>query len=71
MTTELKERLSWMGRVLSVQPRIRRTRSFDERSHTYLGYVLQVQGTLGGEERGEARGHHDEFPEPYIKSFFF
>ena len=29
----------------SVQPRIRLTRSFDERSHSYLGYSLTVDGT--------------------------
>lgn len=44
-------KLAWHGHVLSVQPRIRLTRSFDERSHTYLGYALHVRGTLGGEAR--------------------
>ena len=39
-------RMPWTGRVTSVQPRIRLTRSFDERYHTYLGYVLRVQGVL-------------------------
>ena len=33
----------------SVQPRIRLTRSFDERSHTYLGYVLRVNGLMDGQ----------------------
>lgn len=28
---------AWSGRVVSVQPRIRLSRSFDERSHSYLG----------------------------------
>jgi len=32
----------WSGRIISVQPRIRLTRSFDERYHSYLGYVLSV-----------------------------
>ncbi len=50
-TGALKEKLSWSGKILSVQPRIRLTRSFDERSHTYLGYVLQVEASVGGEER--------------------
>ena len=44
-------RLAWEGNVLSVQPRIRLTRSFDQRSHTYLGYALHLRGTLGGEAR--------------------
>ena len=33
-------RLLWRGRLISVQPRIRLMRSFDQRSHRYLGYVL-------------------------------
>lgn len=44
-------KLAWHGDVLSVQPRIRLTRSFDERSHTYLGYALRVRGSLGAEAR--------------------
>ena len=34
-----------------MQPRIRLTRSFDERYHTYQGYVLRVQGAIGDEAR--------------------
>lgn len=41
----------WDGEVISVQPRIRLLRSFDERSHSYLGYVLRLRGTLDGESR--------------------
>jgi hypothetical protein len=55
-------KLSWLGRVVSVQPRIRLTRSFDERSHTYLGYALRVQGMIGDESReflvGIGKGAH-------------
>lgn len=43
--------MDWEGEVLSVQPRIRLTRSFDQRSHSYLGYVLRMHGTLAGEVR--------------------
>jgi len=32
--------------VTSVQPRIRLNRSFDERSHSYLGYALHIDGTV-------------------------
>ena len=42
------EPVEWSGRVVSVQPRIRLLRSFDERSHSYLGYVLRLQGTFDG-----------------------
>ena len=41
----------WEGEVISVQPRIRLLRSFDERSHSYLGYVLRLLGTLDGKAR--------------------
>ena len=44
-------KVSWRGRVTGVQPRIRLTRSFDERSHTYQGYVLRVVGEIGTEAR--------------------
>jgi hypothetical protein len=55
-------KLSWQGMIVSVQPRIRLTRSFDERSHTYLGYALRVQGIIGDESReflvGIGKGAH-------------
>lgn len=35
---------------MSVQPRIKLIRSFDQRSHSYLGYVLRVQGSLSSAE---------------------
>jgi hypothetical protein len=41
-------KIAWSGAVTAVQPRIRLTRSFDERSHTYLGYLLRIEGTVGG-----------------------
>jgi len=47
MTTKVK----WQGQLISVQPRIRLMRSFDQRSHGYLGYVLRIRGTVGGEDR--------------------
>ncbi len=45
------EKLSWSGRIISVQPRIRLTRSFDERTHSYLGYCLALAGVVGCEAR--------------------
>lgn len=33
----------------SVQPRIRLLRSFDQRSHSYLGYVLLIRGRIENE----------------------
>lgn len=36
------EKVAWSGRILAIQPRIRLTRSFDERHHSYHGYVLRV-----------------------------
>ena len=37
------KKIAWKGRVLSVQPRIRLLRSFDQRSHSYLGYALRIE----------------------------
>lgn len=37
--------------MASVQPRIRLLRSIDERSHSYLGCVLRIQGDIGGVKR--------------------
>ena len=42
---------SWEGLILSVQPRIRLMRSFDQQSHSYLGYVLRLRGVIGAEAR--------------------
>jgi hypothetical protein len=47
MNAETSEKRSWEGMLVSVQPRIRLTRSFDERSHSYLGYALRVRGRMG------------------------
>ncbi len=52
--------------MTAVQSRIRLTRSFDERSHTYQGYVLRIDGDIGDETRefliavgeGAHRKHH-------------
>ncbi len=40
----MTKKISFDGRVLGVQPRIRLTRSFDQRSHSYLGYILRLSG---------------------------
>ena len=41
-------KISWQGTIEGVQPRIRLMRSYDERSHTYLGYVLLLNGIVEG-----------------------
>ena len=45
------EKLFFQGTLTSIQPRIRLMRSFDQRSHSYLGYALRVNGTIGNEQR--------------------
>ena len=45
------EKIPWHGVLTCVQPRIRLGRSFDQRSHTYLGYALRVRGNIGSEVR--------------------
>lgn len=42
---------SFKGIIFSVQPRIRIMRSFDERSHTYLGYSLFIKGNIDDSEQ--------------------
>lgn len=44
-------KLSWSGILQGVQARIDLTRSFDQRYHSYLGYLLVVDGEVGGEAR--------------------
>ena len=45
------EKVNWSGKIISVQPRIRLTRSFDERYHNYLGYCLLIDGVVDSESR--------------------
>ncbi len=45
------DKIDWRGWVVWVQPRIRLTRSFDERYHSYLGYSLILEGMIDGETR--------------------
>ncbi len=42
-------KISWRGTIIAVQPRIRLMRSFDQRNHGYLGYVLTIRGEVTGE----------------------
>ena len=39
-----KSKIEWSGRIIAVQPRIRLSRSFDQRYHNYLGYVIHITG---------------------------
>ena len=44
------DKLSFTGKITSIQPRIRLTRSFDEATHTYLGYAVKIVGTIDNQE---------------------
>lgn len=44
--------IPWRGQLAGVQSRIRLLRSFDQRHHSYLGYVLGIDGVCG-DESGE------------------
>ena len=46
----MSNKLDWKGTLLAVQPRIRLMRSFDQCSHSYLGYVLRIEGIIGEKE---------------------
>ena len=47
----MADKLMWHGKLTSVQPRIRLWGSFDQRSHTYLGYALFIEGISGDEAK--------------------
>ena len=47
----MNEKLNWQGTLVAIQPRIRLIRSFDQRSHTYLGFALRIQGIIGDDDR--------------------
>jgi hypothetical protein len=58
-------KFSWSGHITAVQPRIRLMRSFDERNHSYQGYVLNIDGTCG-ENAGQfliavGKGAHENY----------
>lgn len=40
------DKSNFIGKIVSIQPRIRLLRSFDEASHTYLGYAIKLEGDL-------------------------
>lgn len=43
-------KLYFNGKIVSIQPRIRLMRSFDESSHNYLGYAIELEGTMDQRE---------------------
>ena len=47
----MAEKIAWQGKLVSGQPRIRLIRSFDQRSHNYLGYAFRIQGAIGDQQR--------------------
>ncbi len=44
-------KVAWSGRLKAVQPRIRLIRSFDQRQHSYQGYILRIEGICGQETK--------------------
>ena len=47
---------SFSGKIMSIQPRIRLLRSFDEASHTYLGYAIQLEMINDGQHTSVSVG---------------
>jgi hypothetical protein len=43
------DKSTFKGIIISIQPRIRLTRSFDEASHTYLGYAIKLDGEINNQ----------------------
>jgi hypothetical protein len=62
LKSKIVQKIQWSGVLVSVQPRIRLGRSFNQRAHTYLGYALRVRGRIGSEAReflvGVGEGAH-------------
>lgn len=54
------DKLTFTGTILSIQPRIRLTRSFDEASHTYLGYAIKLEGKLDDQHNNEDQLGNDD-----------
>ena len=47
----IEDKIGFTGLVKSIQPRIRLLRSFDQRSHSYLGFSLHIEGTIAHQVR--------------------
>jgi hypothetical protein len=45
------DKVEWQGKIISIQPRIRLLRSFDEAGHTYLGYALFLDGSVDSDPK--------------------
>lgn len=43
-------KIEWRGKLVSVQPRFRLGRSFDQRHHEYLGCALRIRGEIDGRQ---------------------
>lgn len=47
----MNQKIKFQGKIIGVQPRIRLLRSFDETSHSYLGFSISLNGKIGDERR--------------------
>lgn len=58
-------KVAWKGRLLAIQPRIRLMRSFDQRHHGYLGYVLRISGVCNDDNKeflvAVGKGAHSKY----------
>ena len=50
------DKSTFTGKIISIQPRIRLTRSFDEASHSYLGYAITLDGEINDQNTTFAIG---------------
>ncbi len=44
------DKYSFVGKINSIQPRIRLLRSFDEATHSYLGYAITMEGEIDSQK---------------------
>jgi len=50
------DKSTFSGTIISIQPRIRLMRSFDEASHTYLGYAITLEAEIDSQHHNSVQG---------------
>lgn len=50
-SSQIMDKLNFIGKIISIQPRIRLNRSFDESSHSYLGFAIRLEGEIDNKEQ--------------------
>jgi len=54
------DKSTFTATIISIQPRIRLIRSFDEASHTYLGYAIKLEGEIDNQHNNTEQSSSDK-----------